>query len=60
MKTKDNKTFASVTWAAADIKALRPKWSSKKCETFLEDNERRIQDRMIEAGWAAIETLLEG
>ena len=52
------KKLATVTWTAEDVQSLRPDWTTDKCEEFLEDNERRIQDRLIEIGWEVIETLL--
>lgn len=52
------KKLATVTWTAEDVQSLRPDWTTDKCEEFLEDNERRIQDRLIELGWEVIETLL--
>lgn len=58
MKNKEKKTFAEVAWTKYDVKTLRPKWSLKKCEEFLEENERRIQDAMVEHGWEVIDFLL--
>jgi hypothetical protein len=54
----DTKKFATVTWTAEDIQTLRPDWTTERSEEFLEDNERRIQDRLTELGWEVIETLL--
>jgi hypothetical protein len=53
------KNFATVTWTAEDVQTLRPAWTTEQCEDFLADNDRRIQERMIEVGWGVIETLLE-
>lgn len=52
------KNFATVTWTAEDVQTLRPSWTTEKSEEFLENNARRIQDRLIELGWEVIETLL--
>ena len=50
--------MASVTWHAEDVKSLKPKWSLKKCNEWLEDNERHMQDRLIELGWEVMDALL--
>lgn len=50
--------FAVVAWTANDVKTLRPRWSIKRCEEWLGQNERRIRDRLIELGWDVIDTLL--
>jgi hypothetical protein len=52
------KSFATVTWTAEDVQELRPAWNTEKCEEFLEDNARRIQDRLVQLGWEVIENLL--
>jgi hypothetical protein len=54
----DNKNFATVTWTAYDVQSLRPSWTLEKAEEFLESNDRRIQDRLIELGWGVIEELI--
>ena len=54
---KKNK-FAECVWTVNDIKTLRPKWSNKKCEQFLIENEKAIQDEIIQHGWRVIESLL--
>ena len=50
--------YAKVVWTATDVKTLRPKWSYKKCEEWLQDNARHMQDRTIELGWEVMEALL--
>jgi hypothetical protein len=52
------KRYARVSWCAEDIRTLRPKWSVKQCNEFLENNERYLQSFMIENGWSAIELML--
>jgi hypothetical protein len=49
---------ATVTWHQEDIATLRPSWTPEQCEEWLEDNSRRIQDRIVELGWGVIETLI--
>ena len=58
MKSKQFESMASVTWHAEDVKSLKPKWSLKKCNEWLEDNERHMQDRLIELGWEVMDALL--
>ena len=53
-----NTQYAKVAWTAIDVKTLRPKWGLKKCEEWLEDNARHMQDRTIEHGWEVMEILL--
>jgi len=54
-----NNQYAQISWTVNDIKTLRPRWSDEVCEKFLCNNENNIRDRMIEHGWAVIESLLE-
>lgn len=55
-----DRKYATVTWAAEDILTLRPDWNTEIAEEFLDANERRIQDRLVELGWEVIESLLGG
>ena len=50
--------YAETMWTKHDVQTLREGWSLDKCEDWLIANERRIQDRLIEAGWGVIEDLL--
>ena len=52
------KPFAVVSWCAEDVLTLRPDWSVRKCQEFLDENEDSIQQAMIQEGWVAIEQLL--
>lgn len=56
--TKEESTFAQVSWAASDVRTLRPKWTRKDAEEFLRSNEKRITEAMIGRGWDVIEDLL--
>ena len=49
---------AVVTWCAEDVQTLRPDWSLERCQQFIEDNLRNIQDRMIETGWDVLDDLV--
>lgn len=51
--------YAKVVWAPEDIQTLRPEWTLEKCEEWLDNNERYIQDRLVELGWDVIGTLLD-
>ena len=50
--------YAEVKWTPEDIKTLRPRWSLKRCEQFLQENEKRISERLTELGWEVIGDLL--
>jgi hypothetical protein len=53
-----NETYATVTWVAEDIMAIRPEMSKEDAEEFLVWNEDTIEEMMVARGWEAIETLL--
>jgi hypothetical protein len=50
--------YAKVVWRAEDVQSIKSDWSLQKCEEWLQYNERRISDRLIELGWEVIDTLL--
>jgi hypothetical protein len=52
------KRYAEVSWCAVDIQSIRPWWTIKQCNEFLDDNEDHIQIAMVEAGNDAIRELL--
>jgi len=58
MKSNQFESLAAVTWHAEDVQTLKPSWSLKKCNEWLEDNERHMQDRLIELGWEVMDALL--
>lgn len=58
IENQGKKKFAKCVWTADDIQVLRPRWSLKKCEEFLEENSKYIQEATVQAGWGAIENLL--
>lgn len=43
--------YAAIRWNAEDIAALRPAWSVEECEEFLSQEESRLEEHTIEAGW---------
>lgn len=50
--------FAETAWTAEDVQTLRPEWNTEKCEEWLQNNERYMQDRLVELGWEVMESLL--
>lgn len=52
------KKFAKVEWTAEDVQTLREDMSTEEAESFLQNNQKHIQDRLVELGWEVIETLL--
>ena len=57
MTIKDGKNlYAKVVWTASDVQDLFDLTDEQAAE-FLNDNERIIQDRMVELGWSVIEDL---
>lgn len=50
--------YAAVRWSIDDVLSLRPKMTPEAAEEFLVENQKYIQDAMVEAGWAAMEALL--
>ena len=59
MREDKPEKFAGVSWRISDLETLRPSWTRPRIRQWWCDNERRIQDAMVMAGWEAIETLLE-
>jgi hypothetical protein len=53
-----NNKYAQVVWMAGDIQTFRPKWTLERCEEWLSDNGKYIQDRLVELGHEVIEDLL--
>ena len=51
--------FAETCWSIDDVRRFRPDISDEDARQFLEEHAGLIQDAMVEAGWEAIETLLE-
>ena len=50
-------THATVTWQAGDVETIAV-FTTKRAEEWLANNAKYIQEAMVEAGWAAMETLL--
>ncbi len=50
--------FAEVKWTVQDVLSLRENWTEEQAENFLEENEKRIKDRLVEEGWDVLEDLL--
>jgi hypothetical protein len=57
MTIKDGKNlYAKVVWTTSDVQDLFDVNEEQAAE-FLNNNERNIQDRMVELGWSVIEDL---
>ena len=48
------KEFARVVWCWEDIKKVKPKWTKKQCEEWLEKHEEGLKEAMISTGWDLI------
>jgi hypothetical protein len=51
--------YATTSWTPVDIQDLRPDWTLRQCVEWLDENERHLKDRLIEAGWEILKVLLE-
>ncbi|MGE3857450.1 MAG: hypothetical protein AB7G21_10900 [Dehalococcoidia bacterium] len=56
-ETRDG--YAETCWSVDDVLDVRPDFTEEQAREFLERRAGLILDAMVEAGWAAIETLLE-
>lgn len=52
------KKYGEVSWCWKDIRNIRPKWSKKKCEEFLERHDPKLSQSQVEQGWHYIELAL--
>jgi hypothetical protein len=52
------KFYAVVRWTPSDVQSLRPGMTDDEAAEWLADNERYVQDRLIEIGWEVLEALL--
>jgi len=50
--------FAVTSWNWEDVAMLKEGWSKAKCESFLKRVATPIEDAMVAAGWAEIESHL--
>ena len=48
----------NITWSLADIKSRQPQWSDDRCDEFLADVAKSIEDASIIAGWEVIDALI--
>jgi hypothetical protein len=51
--------FAETCWSVDDVLGTRPDWSDAQAHAWLESNAGLIQDAMVEAGWDAIDALMD-
>jgi hypothetical protein len=47
-----------ITWSLADVKSRQPQWSDDRCDEFLADVAKDIEDASIQAGWEVIDSLI--
>jgi hypothetical protein len=57
-KNKKQEICASVKFVAADVQSVNDELSDEEAEEFLENNYKRIQDRLCELGHSIIEDLM--
>jgi len=53
------KRFSHISWSAADLLALRPRWTNEQAEAWLKVNARRIEEHLVDKGWQQLESLLD-
>ena len=47
-----------ITWSLADVKSRQPQWSDDRCDEFLADVAKDIENAAISAGWEVIDSLI--
>ena len=55
MKIYEKQDYAKVVWRAEDVMALF-EITEDKAHDFLCNNERNLQERMVERGWEVLDT----
>lgn len=55
MKDPMYEPIVTISWCAADVKAIRENWSNEQCIEALERVGRWFEDRSIELGWETLE-----
>ena len=53
------KYFAIVRWMIDDVQTRRPDWTEEQCKTWLEKNERALEDMLTEYGNGCLDQMLE-
>lgn len=51
--------FAETCWSIDDVRSRRPEWTEERTREWLVRYSGLIQDAMVEAGWEAIDALLD-
>lgn len=51
--------FAETCWSIDDVRSRRPGWTDVQTREWLLRHAGLIQDAMVEAGWGAIDALLD-
>ena len=47
-----------ITWSLADVNSRQPQWSDDRCDEFLADVAKDIENASISAGWEVIDSLI--
>lgn len=50
--------YAKVAWSWPDVQELRPEWTQEKCEDWLANNAKYIQEALVQQGFKVIEDLI--
>ena len=58
--SEDTKFYGTVQWTPADVQEIRPSWSLDRCEDWLANNAKYIQEALVQAGYRAMEDLMIG
>jgi len=57
-KAKQAQQYAKVVWTVGDVQALQSEWSDEQAKEWLENNQKYIQERLVELGWEVMESLM--
>ncbi len=59
-EASDNRDgFAATCWSVDDVRGKRPDWTEEQAREWLAGHASLIQSAMVDAGWEAIDYLLE-
>jgi hypothetical protein len=50
--------YAQISWTPLDVQSVKPTWPLDKCESWLKENQKYIQGRLIEVGHEVISDLI--
>lgn len=58
MDDNNEELFAVVAWSTADLQALKPDWTTEQCAQWFNQNEKYLQEQLVELGWGLLKGLL--